>query len=297
MKEKAVTAWCLLRVTGMVPAAFFFIGKIFLHFPRFCAGSAVSYAGRGVEGKGMGHQEHEIIRLVSRAQRDQQAADHFIQQYMGFIRSETVKFTHTAPENGHEDELSIAMLAFYESILSYQRGKGPFLPYAARNIKNRLIDHYRREKRHMGVLSLHAPDGEEEARALLDTLPDQTDHWEGYALKEASRQEIREFGQRLEALGLTFGDVADNCPKQERTFAVCRRVLDYARKNPRLLRRLEESGRLPMNELAQGAGAEKKTLERHRKYLVALLLAFTNGYEIIRGHLRQMGPAKGGRGA
>ena len=49
-----------------------------------------------------------------------------------------------------------------------------------------------------------------------------------------------------------------------------------------------------MAELAAGSGVEKKTLERHRKYLVAILLAFTNGYEIIRGHLCQLAPAKGG---
>ena len=51
-----------------------------------------------------------------------------------------------------------------------------------------------------------------------------------------------------------------------------------------------------MNELAAGSGTDKKTMERHRKYLVAILLAFTNGYEIIRGHLRQLAPAKGGSG-
>ena len=39
---------------------------------------------------------------------------------------------------------------------------------------------------------------------------------------------------------------------------------------------------------------DKKTMERHRKYLVAILLAFTNGYEIIRGHLCQVGPKRGG---
>ena len=49
-----------------------------------------------------------------------------------------------------------------------------------------------------------------------------------------------------------------------------------------------------MNELALGSGTERKTLERHRKYLVAILLAFTNGYTIIRGHLCQLAPAKGG---
>ena len=62
------------------------------------------------------------------------------------------------------------------------------------------------------------------------------------------------------------------------------------------LEKLVETGRLPMNELAAGSGTDKKTMERHRKYLVAILLAFTNGYEIIRGHLCQIAPAKGGQG-
>ena len=104
-------------------------------------------------------------------------------------------------------------------------------------------------------------------------------------MRAASQQEIQEFSEKLSGFGLTFSDVADNCPRQERTFAACRRVLDFARSRPELLKRVEDTGKLPMNELALGSGADKKTLERHRKYLVAILLAFTNGYEIIRGHL------------
>ena len=43
-----------------------------------------------------------------------------------------------------------------------------------------------------------------------------------------------------------------------------------------------------MAQLSAGSGVDRKTMERHRKYLVALLLAFTNGFEIIRGHLRRI---------
>ena len=43
----------------------------------------------------------------------------------------------------------------------------------------------------------------------------------------------------------------------------------------------------------EGTVVERKTLERHRKYLAAFLLAFTNGYEIIRGHLCQVAPKRG----
>ena len=238
--------------------------------------------------------EHDIAAQVQAAKTDTEAADGLIQQYMGFIRSETVKFIHTTPENGHEDELSLAMLAFYEAILSYERSRGAFLPYAARAIRNRLIDYYRTEKRHGNVISIHAPAGDEEDRSLLETLPDTRDEIGEYEARTASQQEIQEFGEQLARFGITFSDVADNCPRQSRTLTACRRVLDFARANPELLERVERTGKLPMAELAAGSGVEKKTLERHRKYLVAILLAFTNGYAIIRGHLCQLAPAKGG---
>ena len=238
--------------------------------------------------------EHSIVSLVYAAKTDSEAADTLISQYMGFIRSETAKFTHAARADGHEDELSIAMLAFYEAILSYERSRGAFLPYAARAIRNRLIDYYRTEKRHGNVISIHAPAGDEEDRSLLETLPDTRDEIGEYEARTASQQEIQEFGEQLARFGITFSDVADNCPRQDRTLTACRRVLDHARSCPELLDRLVASGRLPINELAAGSGVEKKTLERHRKYLVAILLAFTNGYEIIRGHLCQLAPAKGG---
>ena len=243
----------------------------------------------------MAAAEHEIVAQVYAAKKASDAADALIRQYMGFIRSEamkTVKKTH----GENDDEISVAMFAFYEAVMNYERGRGAFLPFAARAIRNRLIDHYRREKKHEHVGSLHAPMDEEERTELLDTLPDQKNEVEAYELREASRREIREFEKKLQTFGLSFSDVADNCPRQERTLEACRRVLDCARKNPELLDRFEQTGRLPVNELSQKSGTDKKTMERHRKYLAAILLAFTNGYEIIRGHLCQIGPGKGGSG-
>ena len=44
--------------------------------------------------------EHSIVGQVYAAKTDPEAADALIGQYMGFIRSETVKFIHAAPEDG-----------------------------------------------------------------------------------------------------------------------------------------------------------------------------------------------------
>ena len=114
--------------------------------------------------------EHSIVSQVYAAKTDPETADMFIQQYMGFIRSETVKFIRTAPEDGHEDELSIAMIAFHEAISGYSSLRGSFLHYAGMLIKSRLIDHARKEQRHRHALSLDAPIGEETEGTLLDAI-------------------------------------------------------------------------------------------------------------------------------
>ena len=232
------------------------------------------------KGMAMVGTAQDIVTLVYAAKADPDAADGLIKQYMGFIRAEARKLSF----GDGEDELSIAMLAFYEAALGYEKNRGAFLQYAAKVIRSRLIDYHRSESRHRGHASLNesaSADGAE----LLELLPDTRDSIGEVDMREAAQGEIAEFSQVLAKFGLSFSDVADNCPKQERTLRACLDALNYARSQPELLSAVEKTGRLPIGELASGAGVERKTLERHRKYVVAMLLAFTNGFEIIRGHL------------
>lgn len=238
---------------------------------------------------------HDITRQVLAAQNDNYAADALIEQYLPFIRSETAKFLSRPPVDGHDDELSIAMIAFHEAICGYERRRGAFLPYAATLIRSRLIDYERRERRHRGHLSLNAPSGQDESDGtLMDTLSDPHDHSAALMTREATAFEIRELSGQMTGFGVSLADVADNCPRQQRTLDACRAAMEYAKSRPELLEQVARTGKLPMAELARGSGVERKTLERHRKYLLALLLICTNGYEMIRGHLHQV--MKGGSG-
>ena len=177
----------------------------------------------------MKNTEHEIVEMVYAAKTDTAAADLLIQKYLGFIRAEMVKAVRR-PQNGYEDEESIAMFAFYEAILNYEKGRGAFLSYAARAIRSRLIDYYRKERRHRNLISLDEPfAGEEEDASRKDTLADGRDEYLDYVHREAGQKEIREFEEKLREFGLCFSDVADNCPKQKRTLEACARVLEYAR--------------------------------------------------------------------
>lgn len=232
-------------------------------------------------------KEHAIVAMVQAAQTDTKAADELIMQYLPYIKSETARVIGHFPKEG-EDELSISMFAFYEAAMAYQKGKGSFLKLAALSIKNRLIDYHRKEKRHFGSLSLDTPSSAEDERSLGDQIADTRDEYELLHSQAATQQEILEYTEQLAGFGLALTDIADNCPKQERTLSACMQALDYARSRPVLLEQLVSSRKLPLAQLADGAGVERKTLERHRKYLVAVLLAYTNGFEIIRGHLQRI---------
>lgn len=104
--------------------------------------------------------------MVLAAKSDPDAADALISQYMGFIRAEAKKLSF----GDGEDELSVAMLAFYEATLGYERSRGSFLSFAARVIRSRLIDYNRAESRHRGHGSLNERASDDGAE-LLELLP------------------------------------------------------------------------------------------------------------------------------
>ena len=104
----------------------------------------------------------------------------------------------------------------------------------------------------------------------------------------ATKEEILELGEQMEEFGVSLTDVADNCPKQARTLKACQSVVAFAKDDAELMANFLSSKRLPLAQLAEETGVARKTIERHRKYIVALLLIFSNGYEIIRGHLAEV---------
>ena len=225
---------------------------------------------------------HELISRVINAKNDSSAADALIADYMPFIRSETAKYLKRQPEP-EDDELSIAMFAFYEAVCSY----------AALQIRSRLIDYYRREKKNSGQISLQTAVGDDDSQTeLMDTLADPHDEYAEQEVREATQEEIRELSAQMTDFGVSMTDIAENAPKQNRTLAICQKAVYYARKHPEILEEFLRTKRVPLARLAEGAEVERKPLERHRKYLVAVLLICTNGYEILRGHIMQV--LKGG---
>lgn len=235
-------------------------------------------------------KEHQLVQKVCEAQKNVECEDRLIRQYLPYIKSEASKCMYKAAGED-DDEVSIAMFAFHEAVKNYRKEKGAFLSYASVVIRSRIIDYYRKERKHKETISFDEPQyGEEGAETVLEKEVQGKDDMEEFSARAAVGEEIREFCTQLSGYGLTLNDIADNCPKQERTLKACHAALEHAKKEEQIMNSFLEHKRIPMKQLSEGSGVERKTLERHRKYLAALLLAFTNGFEIIRGHLKQMLP-------
>ena len=234
---------------------------------------------------------HELTRQVYAAKDDVAAADRLIDKYLPVIKAETAKFLGRLP-GSDDDEVSIAMIAFHEAVEGYSHARGAFLRYAAMLMKSRLIDYRRGQRRHQGHASLDAPGTDGGAPAGEALADGSAPVGEERAMRDATRAEIEELSRQMADFGVHLTDVADNCPRQQRTLDACRKALAFAKSDPALMAEFLRTKRLPLAQLAQGSGAARKTLERHRSYLVALLVVYSNGYEIIRGHLKQV--LKGG---
>lgn len=237
--------------------------------------------------------EHQILNQVQSAKNNDVLADQLIRDYMPFINAEVSRFLNRFVSQ-QDDEHSIGLMAFHEAIQGYSSSRGSFLKYASMIIKSRLIDFKRAESRHWGIVSLDESIGDEEDTTLLDTLPSKnTDALDEVRL-EATQQEILELTQVLDEFGVKLSDVADNSPKQERTLSTCKLAIQYAKNNPEILEELLQTKKLPLSKLIKGSGADRKTIERHRKYVLTMLVILTNGYDIIRGHLVNVLSEKGG---
>lgn len=233
------------------------------------------------------NEEHSIIQRVYDAKDDMTAADSFISDYISFIKAQVSKLMKRPVNIQQDDEYSVAMIAFHEAINGYSKTRGTFLSYASLLMRNRIIDFWRKNNRHNQVISINAPTSNED-QTIEDSLTDDEDYEENLAIREATKEEIIELSTQLRAFDVSLTDIADNSPKQERTLAACKRVVAYVKEDAELMEDFLRTKRLPLKKLTDGSKVARKTIERHRKYIIGLLLIYTNGYEIIRGHLAEV---------
>lgn len=234
--------------------------------------------------------DESIEALVARAQAgDDEVRNRLLSEYQSFVARVASRVCQRYIHPGYDDEFSIALLAFDEAIRHYSPAQGrSFLSFADLVIRRRVIDYIRQESRQKNALSLDDPHLSDEEREVsgLAVQASLDVYGKERAIRDL-REEIALFQMRLAAFGISLDDLPEVSPvhrdAREHAIAVAKTLAD----DPELRRAFLETKKLPMKRLLQKVTCSRKTLERNRKYIVAIALILIEDFEQLRGYVRE----------
>lgn len=229
-------------------------------------------------------------QLLSWAQSDHaEAREELIRRFMPLILRAASRVSGRYIRPGQDDEVSIGMIAFNEAINSYDPAKGSsFLTFAEVVIRRRLIDHYRKESGRLEV-PLTALD-EEDDEGNVENFAEKRQAIETQARGDQAadcREEIERYKNLLREYGIGFSELVVISPKHEDARV---RAIEAARLvagNRAWSNHLRQRKELPLKELEREANVSRKTLERQRKFIIAITLILMEDLHYLKDYLNK----------
>lgn len=167
------------------------------------------------------------------------------------------------------DEFSVGLLAFNEAIDDFDESRQvAFLSFAGLVINRRVIDHIRKNSRYSTISSFTTL--EEPSVSFTDRLEIQ--------------EEIMEFRLALLSFGITLEDLIRLSPKHADTRLLCITIARKLADSQELSQKLQNDKKLPIANLLELFPISRKTIENHRKYIIAIYLILCSDMEIIKGY-------------
>ncbi len=238
-------------------------------------------------------KEETYKKLLEKAQEgDSEARDQLIRRYTPFILRVLAQKSGRYFRVGEDDEVSIGLMAFDEAINAFDISKGAnFLTFAETTIKRRLIDHYRRESRFTKVIPISAleadADGNQDAVTLVTARQSVAEfRAKGEALDK--KDEILAYAKVLLDYGITFQELVNISPKHD---DARRRAVEAAylvAESENLRNYLLTKKELPLKLLTDLVDVSRKTLERQRKYIIAVTLVLVFEFTHLKGYVKNI---------
>ncbi|MFZ5974260.1 MAG: sigma-70 family RNA polymerase sigma factor [Bacillota bacterium] len=229
----------------------------------------------------------EINERAVRANSDETEFERLLREYRPFIASCAYK-TIGKHTDIHDDAMSIAMIAFEESVRRYNPKAGNFLAFAGNVIRCRLIDHMRMDQRNAQVVSLdsYVKDSDEKDKNRDKVQYDYLSQKPQSKYDDPVKLEVDELSAVLAEYGLTFSDVAKCSPKARKTKTACRKVAKALFGDKELYADLKRTKQLPVQQLENISGASRKTIARHRNYIVCLAEILSGEYTYLSQYVK-----------
>lgn len=238
------------------------------------------------------NQEEEISDLQEQLQRiragDQNARNQLLKDYIPFIAKSASQATGRYIRRGEDDEFSIALTAFNEAIdhFDYRRGTH-FLSFADTVIKRRLIDYYRSKSSKNQDVPLTEFEVEDDEKNVVNYVEVQKS-LEAHSAKleeDKRREEIESFIKLLSLFDITLEELVEISPKHADARQNAIKVARIIAERDELRSHLFQKKSLPLKQLMQYVSVSRKTIERQRKYIIAITLLLTSDLDMLQEYI------------
>ncbi|WP_264736985.1 RNA polymerase sigma factor SigI [Cytobacillus firmus] len=226
----------------------------------------------------------ETVELIQ--QGDTALNNELIESYKPFI-AKTVSSVCKRYIHESDDEFSIGLIAFNEAIQKYSPDKGSSLiSFSEVLIKRRVIDYIRKQSKFQNLSFNGGSNLEDDdtGSAIEDELS--IEEFRKKTDEELRKEEILQFTQILQEFDLTFSDLIEQSPKHADARKNAMTVAKILVENDELKNILYDKKKLPIKQLESYVSLSRKTIERNRKYIIAISLILTGDYIFLKDYIK-----------
>ena len=241
-------------------------------------------------------RDRRVDRKVMKAAKDDKLFEELIWENETFILSLASKFSHKYITKS-DDEWSVALSAFSQAVADYSFNKGAFFRFAEIVVHRRMIDYFRQQEKFKNEIPVDPsligeenPDDSESDNKETNmggSRLNQSNAQENKALREDSlREEIRNASDTINQFGFSFMDLTKYSPKSKKTRQSCQTCISFIMQDAQLCRKTRHSGLLPIQKISENTKVPRKTIERHRKYILAVVEILSGNYPYLAEYVR-----------
>ncbi|WP_188695888.1 RNA polymerase sigma-I factor [Pullulanibacillus camelliae] len=218
---------------------------------------------------------------------DETLRNKIIHIYQPFIKKVISKVCNRFIDHSM-DEFSIGLFAFNEAINQYKTGQGSkFLTFADMVIRRRIIDFIRKEARQSKNIYLDQAEIEDDSQQDESYLEQKAalEYFEEKQQIEERIEQIEAYKVLLKQYGISFKSLSKHCPKHIDARENAKVIANILVSNEQLSQYLQEKKQLPIKELLQFVSCSRKTIERNRKYIIALSLIYLGQFHALQPYV------------
>jgi RNA polymerase sigma factor len=236
------------------------------------------------------NEVEDINQCLRNAQAgDEHSRNAILRDYVPFVAKVASQVSKRYIRQGQDDEFSIALTALNEAIDRYDPEKGAsFLSFAETVIKRRLIDYFRTKtsrNRDIPLTEFETEDDEENVVNFVEVQKSLEEH--ARRVEQQDREEeILRYSALLAEFDIDFEDLIELSPKHA---DARQNAMDVARvivSDPNLVMYVFEKKALPLKQLTDRVNVSRKTLERQRKYILAITLILSGDFTMLQEYIQ-----------